>query len=62
MPCTTATTTTGVARMPLVRSRHTQRVNAAIDDGRVRFVTNAIDVTAWRAAGTSRGSETIGLP
>lgn len=46
MPCTTASTTTGVARMPLVRSRHTQRVNAAIDDGRVRFVTNAIDVAA----------------
>lgn len=60
MPCTTTSTDT-LARMQLARSRHTGGVNAAMCDGSIRFVTNSVDLAAWRAAGTSRGGEAIGL-
>jgi prepilin-type N-terminal cleavage/methylation domain-containing protein/prepilin-type processing-associated H-X9-DG protein len=59
-PCTTNSTTT-LARMQLVRSRHTNGVNAALCDGSVRFVTNSVSLVAWRAAGTAQGGETLGL-
>ncbi|MDB5306270.1 MAG: prepilin-type cleavage/methylation protein [Gemmataceae bacterium] len=60
MPCTTTSTGT-LARMQLARSRHTGGVNAAMCDGSVRFVSNSVSVTAWRAAGTAQGGESIGL-
>lgn len=60
MPCTTTSSNT-LARMQLVRSRHTGGVNAALCDGSVRFVTNSVDVATWRAAGTSQGGETLGF-
>jgi prepilin-type N-terminal cleavage/methylation domain-containing protein/prepilin-type processing-associated H-X9-DG protein len=58
MPCTTTSTAT-LPRMQLVRSRHTNGVNAGMCDGSVRFITNTVDVAAWRAAGTSMGGEVI---
>ena len=60
MPCTTNGTTT-LPRMQLARSRHTGGVNTALCDGSVRFVSNSVSLTAWRAAGTSQGGEVIGL-
>jgi prepilin-type N-terminal cleavage/methylation domain-containing protein/prepilin-type processing-associated H-X9-DG protein len=44
------------------RSRHTGGVNIAMADGSVRFVTDSVDTTAWRAAGTRAGSEVVNLP
>jgi prepilin-type N-terminal cleavage/methylation domain-containing protein/prepilin-type processing-associated H-X9-DG protein len=61
MPCTTSSTAS-LARMQLARSRHTGGINAGMCDGSVRFVTNSVDVTVWRAAGTSQGGETLALP
>jgi prepilin-type N-terminal cleavage/methylation domain-containing protein/prepilin-type processing-associated H-X9-DG protein len=58
--CTTAGTASG-SRMISARSLHTGGVNAAMCDGSVRFVTNTVDVNAWRAAGSSRGGETLSL-
>jgi prepilin-type N-terminal cleavage/methylation domain-containing protein/prepilin-type processing-associated H-X9-DG protein len=41
------------------RSYHTGGVNALFMDGSVRFVTNAVPVTAWRAMSTTSGGEVI---
>jgi prepilin-type processing-associated H-X9-DG protein len=41
------------------RSRHQGGVNAAMCDASVRFVTNSIDLLAWRAMGTRDGGESI---
>ena len=60
MPCTLTSTSTR-ARMAGARSLHTAGVNAALCDGSVRFVRDAIDPSAWRSAGTSMGGETLGL-
>jgi prepilin-type N-terminal cleavage/methylation domain-containing protein len=43
------------------RSRHTGGVNTANCDGSVRFISNSIQPTAWQAASTTQGGETIGL-
>jgi len=42
------------------RSFHAGGVHALMGDGSVRFVTESIDVTTWRALGTRRGGEMIG--
>ncbi|MBY0515029.1 MAG: DUF1559 domain-containing protein [Gemmataceae bacterium] len=60
MPCTT-TSTSSLARMQLVRSRHPGGVNAAMCDGSVRFVRSSVSLAAWRAAGTAQGNESLGL-
>jgi prepilin-type N-terminal cleavage/methylation domain-containing protein/prepilin-type processing-associated H-X9-DG protein len=39
-------------------SRHRGGVNLALCDGSVRFVTNDIDLTTWRALGSKDGGET----
>lgn len=40
------------------RSRHPGVVNAALADGSVRGVTDAVDVVVWRGLGTVAGRET----
>jgi prepilin-type N-terminal cleavage/methylation domain-containing protein/prepilin-type processing-associated H-X9-DG protein len=39
------------------RSRHPGGVNAAMCDGSVQFVVDDVDLTTWRAASTTNGSE-----
>ena len=39
------------------RSKHTGGVNASMGDGSVRFVSDAIDLQAWRSLGTRDGGE-----
>jgi prepilin-type N-terminal cleavage/methylation domain-containing protein/prepilin-type processing-associated H-X9-DG protein len=56
MPCVNGSTTT---RVNTVRSRHPSGVNASLADGSVRFFTDSINLTAWRAYGTMDGGETI---
>lgn len=41
------------------RSKHSGGVNAALVDGSVRFIANAILPSTWRAMSTSRGSEVV---
>ena len=41
------------------RSEHTGGVNIALADGSVRFVSNNIDLTTWRAMGTVAGGEVL---
>ena len=43
------------------RSYHTNGVNVLMMDGSVRFVSNSVQLSAWRAAGTRNGGETIPL-
>ncbi len=42
------------------RSLHTRGVNVLLLDGSVRFVTNSVDLSTWRALGTRAGGETPG--
>jgi prepilin-type N-terminal cleavage/methylation domain-containing protein/prepilin-type processing-associated H-X9-DG protein len=44
------------------RSKHTGGVNAALADGSVRFVSDGIDLTTWRALGTRANGEVIAAP
>jgi prepilin-type N-terminal cleavage/methylation domain-containing protein/prepilin-type processing-associated H-X9-DG protein len=43
--------------MSVARSRHPGGVNTAMLDGAIRFVSNDVDLAAWRAAGTTKGAE-----
>ncbi|QDV32345.1 DUF1559 domain-containing protein [Tautonia plasticadhaerens] len=56
-PCTAATT--ALPDNYGARSRHPSGVNAAMADGSVRFVRDAIDALTWRALSTTRGAEVI---
>ena len=42
------------------RSNHPGGVNAMFADGSVHFVTNSVELAAWRALGTIAGGETLG--
>ncbi len=42
------------------RSYHTGGVNLLLADGSVRFATNTVDVTMWRALSTRQGGEVVG--
>src|SRR5262245_45871324 len=44
------------------RSQHTGGINVAMADGSVRFVTNSVDLTMWRASGTRAVGEVVTLP
>jgi prepilin-type N-terminal cleavage/methylation domain-containing protein/prepilin-type processing-associated H-X9-DG protein len=44
------------------RSYHPGGVNVLFMDGSVRFITNSIAQTTWRALGTRNGGEAIGQP
>lgn len=41
-------------------SRHTGGVNILMCDGSVRFITNTIEISVWRALGTRNGGEVTG--
>jgi prepilin-type processing-associated H-X9-DG protein len=41
------------------RSNHPGGVNVLMADGSVRFVSNGIDLTTWRALGTCCGGEVL---
>jgi prepilin-type N-terminal cleavage/methylation domain-containing protein/prepilin-type processing-associated H-X9-DG protein len=41
------------------RSRHTGGVNAALCDGSVRFVRDAIDLATWQAVASANGGEVV---
>jgi prepilin-type N-terminal cleavage/methylation domain-containing protein/prepilin-type processing-associated H-X9-DG protein len=58
-PCT-ATSTSTRPRMQVARSRHTNGVNVSMCDGSVRFVSNSVSLTTWRAASTSMGGDILG--
>jgi prepilin-type N-terminal cleavage/methylation domain-containing protein/prepilin-type processing-associated H-X9-DG protein len=60
-PCTGTPTSTAPS-MFAARSRHPNGVQVLMGDGAVRFVTNNIDINAWRAASTSEGGEADQLP
>ncbi|MGL6096768.1 MAG: DUF1559 domain-containing protein [Fimbriiglobus sp.] len=42
------------------RSQHAGGVNAALADGSVRFATNDVDPTVWKALATRAGGEVVG--
>ena len=56
-PCTGATT--ALPTTYAARSRHPGGVLAALGDGSVRFVKNAIDVRTWRSLSTTMGGEVV---
>jgi prepilin-type N-terminal cleavage/methylation domain-containing protein/prepilin-type processing-associated H-X9-DG protein len=56
-PCTVATT--ALPDNYGARSRHPGGVHAAMADGSVRFVRDAIAIGTWRALSTTRGGEVI---
>jgi prepilin-type N-terminal cleavage/methylation domain-containing protein/prepilin-type processing-associated H-X9-DG protein len=40
-------------------SRHSSGVNVAFGDGSIRFISNSVDLSAWRAMGSRNGGEVI---
>jgi prepilin-type N-terminal cleavage/methylation domain-containing protein/prepilin-type processing-associated H-X9-DG protein len=56
MPCTNGAST---SRQNAARSRHPSGVNISAADGSVRFVSNSINLVAWRALGTMDGGEVV---
>jgi prepilin-type N-terminal cleavage/methylation domain-containing protein/prepilin-type processing-associated H-X9-DG protein len=59
-PCTPTSTLT-FPRMVGARSRHSAGVNAAMCDGSVHFVNNAVDYNTWNAMGSAQGGEVVNL-
>ncbi|HET6572782.1 MAG TPA: DUF1559 domain-containing protein [Fimbriiglobus sp.] len=49
----------GNPQVAAARSRHTGGVNAAMCDGSIRFVRNAIPLITWRAMGSKSGGEVV---
>ena len=54
-------TMTNMAMQISANSRHTGGVQAMMGDTSIRFVTNSIDLTVWRAIGSRAGSEVVSL-
>ncbi len=61
IPCT-GTPLSGDERYQAARSKHPGGVNTAMCDGAVRFVSDTVELEVWRAAGSTQGGETKGLP
>jgi len=55
-------TQSGLGAQAAARSLHSGGVNAALADGSVRFVSNNIDLTTWRAMGTRANGEVVLVP
>jgi prepilin-type processing-associated H-X9-DG protein len=55
-PCTAPSTLANLF-WAAARSRHPGGVNAAMLDGSVHFVSDSVDLAAWRAASTTQGEE-----
>ena len=49
----------GAWNIQAARSRHANGVNVVMCDGSVRFVSQAINIGAWQAMGTTQGGEVI---
>lgn len=49
----------GKSTMP-PSSRHPGGVNVLLGDGSIRFVKDSIDITTWRAIGSTNGGEVVG--
>jgi prepilin-type N-terminal cleavage/methylation domain-containing protein/prepilin-type processing-associated H-X9-DG protein len=60
IPCTTLNTQ-DFPRMASARSRHNGfgGVNVVFCDGHTAWINNSINITVWRALGTSQGGETV---
>ena len=52
-------TTTALPDNYAARSRHSGGVNAAMADGSVHLIKNAVRIQTWRSLSTSRGNEAI---
>lgn len=52
--------TTAGSQHNAARSRHTGGVNAALADGSIRFVRNAIPLQTWQAMGSMNGNDLVG--
>jgi prepilin-type processing-associated H-X9-DG protein len=44
------------------RSKHSGGLNFAMGDGSVRYISQSIDLVAYRAAASTNGGETVSLP
>jgi prepilin-type processing-associated H-X9-DG protein len=44
------------------RSYHSGGVNSLFMDGSIRFISNSIDQSTWRALGTRNGGESVAVP
>lgn len=51
-----------VNRCVAARSHHPGGAEASLCDGSVRFFSASIDLAAWRALASARGSETVHTP
>jgi prepilin-type processing-associated H-X9-DG protein len=63
LTCAATAFTGNMSNMPMdvpPTSYHTNGVNVLMGDGGVRFVTNAISLSTWRAMGTRNGGEVLG--
>jgi prepilin-type N-terminal cleavage/methylation domain-containing protein len=61
-PCTGTANTAASLYQLTARSYHTGGVNLLVLDGSVRFVIDGVNVTAWQAAASPAGGETVPLP
>ncbi len=66
-PCTVVAgsawwTRSGVGAQAAARSYHTHGVNAAFADGSVRFFSETVHLSVWRAMGTHSGNEAVTIP
>jgi prepilin-type processing-associated H-X9-DG protein len=62
MPCTNLIgSASNDERWQAARSNHSGGVNVAMGDGTVKFVSETISISNWRAAGSASGNDSGGL-